>query len=207
MITYEEQLDANLDWALTEGSMHFENNNAVHKTLRKITQRLEEIGVPYAVVGGMAMFFHGYRRFTEDVDLLVTPEGLVEIHRRLEDSGYVAGQSGKKQLRDAEFGVRVDFLVTGGYPGDGKPKSVSFPDPLACREEIDGVQCLTLSKLIELKLASGISNKGRLKDLGDAQEMIRSLVLDEELVEQLDPLVQPIYLELFREVRDASPEP
>ncbi len=89
MITYEQRLNHNLDWALREGSMHFEKDSAVHKTLRKITRRLEELGIPYAVVGGMAMFFHGYRRFTEDVDLLVTRDGLVEIHRRLEGLGYV----------------------------------------------------------------------------------------------------------------------
>ena len=52
--------------------MHFDKENAVHKTLRKITTRLGDLGIPYALVGGMAMFFHGYRRFTEDVDLLVT---------------------------------------------------------------------------------------------------------------------------------------
>jgi hypothetical protein len=35
------------------------------------------------------MFFHGYRRFTEDVDILVTAEGLEEIHRELEGKGYL----------------------------------------------------------------------------------------------------------------------
>src|SRR5437667_10002378 len=89
MVTYVALLDGDLEWALREGSMHFEENNAVHKALRKIAARLEGLGIPYAVVGGMAMFFHGYRRFTEAVDLLVTPEGLQDIHRRLEGLGYV----------------------------------------------------------------------------------------------------------------------
>ena len=75
MIAYEQLLSRNMDW-LREGSMHFEKDSSVHKTLRKIVKRLEQLQVPYAVVGGMAMFFHGYRRFTEDVDILVTAEGL-----------------------------------------------------------------------------------------------------------------------------------
>ena len=54
MITYEQRLDSDLDYALREGSMHFEENNAVHKTLRGITSRLNDLGIPYAVVGGMA---------------------------------------------------------------------------------------------------------------------------------------------------------
>ena len=66
MIAYEKKLDADLDWALREGSLHFEEKNAVHETLRRITKRLSELGVPYAVVGGMAMFAHGYRRITDD---------------------------------------------------------------------------------------------------------------------------------------------
>src|SRR5271165_6968712 len=120
MPTYEELLDRNLEWALREGSMHFENESAVHKTLRKITRRLDELDIPYVLVGGMAMFFHGYRRFTEDVDILVTREGLAKIHQQLEGLGYVPPFEGSKHLRDAESGVRIEFLVTGDYPGDGK---------------------------------------------------------------------------------------
>ena len=87
--TYEDRLNASLDWALREGSMHFEEKSAVHQTLRKIARRLEQLKIPYAVVGGMALFLHGYRRFTEGVDILVTPEGLAAIHQKLEGTGYL----------------------------------------------------------------------------------------------------------------------
>ena len=176
MVKYEQLLDRNFDWALREGSMHFEKDSAVHKTLRKIVRRLEELGISYAIVGGMAMFFHGYRRFPEDVDILVTPEGLKEVHRQLEGLGYVPPFMGSKQLRDAEYGVRVEFLVSGQYPGDGKPKPVAFPDPEESSIEIDGIRFLQLAKLIELKLASGTA-PGRRKDLADVQELIRTLDL------------------------------
>src|SRR5258708_1578343 len=33
MLTYEQLLDRDPGWALREGSMHFENDSAVHKTL------------------------------------------------------------------------------------------------------------------------------------------------------------------------------
>src|SRR5207247_2654039 len=67
--TYEVRLDANRRWALSEGSRHFEENSSVFKALRRITARLEDLGISYAVVGGMALFRHGLRRFTEDVDI------------------------------------------------------------------------------------------------------------------------------------------
>jgi hypothetical protein len=207
MRTYEQQLDRDLQWALKEGGMHFEKESAVHKALRKITQRLDALGIPYVVVGGMAMFFHGYRRFTEDVDLLVTREGLKEIHRQLEGLGYIPPFQGSKHLRDVENGVRIEFLTTGDYPGDGKPKPVAFPDPSEASIVLDGIPCLQLPKLVELKLASGMTNPGRLDDLGDVQKMIRVLDLPADLATQLNPFVQEKYRELWDAVHNNPREP
>ena len=75
MIAYEQRLKQERRWGFHEGSMHFEKESAVHKSLERIVRRLEELNIPYAVVGAMAMFFHGYERFTADVDLLVTRRG------------------------------------------------------------------------------------------------------------------------------------
>lgn len=188
--------------------MHFEKGSAVHKTLEKITRRLDQLGIPYAVAGAMALFCHGLRRFTEDVDLLVTPQDLKEIHSRLEGLGYVPLFVGSKNLRDAEFGVRVEFLTTGDYPGDGKPKPVAFPDPRDVAAPIEGVQCLRLPTLIELKLASGMTNPGRLKDLADVQELIRVLHLPrDEMATELNPFVQHKYRELWDALQAAPPGP
>src|SRR5438270_2238375 len=129
MITYEQRLNERKDWALKQGSMHFEERSAVFDSLRKIARRLDELGIPYAIAGGMAMYSHGFRRFTEDVDILVMPEGLKEVHAKLGGLGYVPPFKDSKQLRDTETGVRIEFLVSGQFPGDGKPKPVAFPDP------------------------------------------------------------------------------
>jgi hypothetical protein len=151
----------------------------------------------------MAMFYHGFRRFTEDVDILVTPAGLNEIHRRLDGLGRIPPFQGSKNLRDAESGVKVEFLVTGEYPGDGKPKPVAFPDPEAVAVEVAGVRCAGVPTLVQLKLASGISSTDRLKDLADVQELIRHLQLPRSLAEQLDPFVRAKYEELWDGVQRA----
>jgi hypothetical protein len=197
MIVYEQILDHDARRALLEGSRHFEKGSAVHETLRKITRRLDELGIPYALAGSMAMFLHGYRRFTEDVDILVTRESLKKIHDELEGRGYLPPFAGCKHLRDSEYGVRVVFLVTGDYPGDGKPKPVAFPDPAAVSVEIDNIRLLNLEKLIELKLASGMTNPLRLKDIVDVQELIRILKLPAEFADHLDPFVRDKYHELW----------
>jgi hypothetical protein len=205
MIAYETQLNQNFRWALQEGSMHFEEASAVHRTLRRVAQRLDELGVPYAVAGGMALFLHGFRRFTEDVDILVTKDGLRLIHERMEGLGYVAPFQGSKNLRDADTGVRIEFLVAGEYPGDGKPKSVAFPDPAAVGVERDGIRYLSLPKLIELKLASGLTNPLRLKDIVDVQELIRLLKLPPAFADSLDPSVRAKFLELWTVIQQ-NPE-
>src|SRR5688572_12433693 len=112
---YEQDLDQDFELALREASMFFDEKDKVHSTLRQITQTLNESNIPYAIVGGMAMFLHGYRRFTEDVDLLVTADNLKRIHEQLEGRGYLPPFTGSKQLRDTQNGVRIEFLVTGGF--------------------------------------------------------------------------------------------
>ena len=47
----------------------------------------------------------------------------------------------RKLLRDAQLGVRIEFIVTGQYPGDGKPKPVAFPQPEDVSVEQDGISC------------------------------------------------------------------
>ncbi len=205
MLTYESQLNSDLRWAIEEGSMHFEGNSAVHKTMRRIAQRLDELGIDYAIVGGMAMYLHGFRRFTEDVDILVTPESLKRIHDEIEGRGFVRPFEKSKNLRDSETRVRIEFLVKGQYPGTGKPGPVSFPDPRDVTQVLDGLRVVNLPKLMELKLASS-RGVGRRKDLGDAQEMIRVLQLPLEFREQLDPSLRELYAELWRELDDASRE-
>ncbi len=139
MTPYELLLDADPAWAMSEGSRHFEEGGAGQAALRKIAGRLRELKIPYAIAGGMALFAHGLRRFTEDVDLLVTEESLKRIHRELEGSGYRPPFFGSKNLRDAESGVRVEFRVTGQFSGDGKPKPVAFPLPEPASFESNGI--------------------------------------------------------------------
>ncbi len=200
MVTYEGKLDSDPALAIREGGMHFEGESAVHKALRRITSRLDELGIPYALAGGMALFFHGYRRFTEDIYLVVTAEGLKALQKALIGRGYRPAFQDGKNIRDTEHGIRIEFLITGQYPGDGRPKPVAFPAPGEASIEILGIKCLTLARVIELKLASGTA-PGRRKDLGDVQELIRILKLGADFVELIDESVRPLFLELWNDLK------
>jgi len=150
---------------------------------------------------------HGYIRATV-VDLLVTREGLQSIHANLDGRGYVPPFAGSRRLRDAETGVRVEFLLSGGFPGGGLPKPVSFPNPadVGIAIEKEGLKVLSLETLIELKLASGMSAGHRLKDLADVQQLIDVLKLPLDLAERLNSYVRAKYHELWTALREARPE-
>lgn len=190
--------------AVRELGRFFMKEGEVYQSLRRITAKLESLDIPYCVVGGMALVAHGYVRGTVDVDLLVTPEGLKATHEALDGLGYVPPFKGSKQLRDAENGVRVEFLVTGQFPGDGKPKPIAFPDPTQASVSIDGIRYLSLPTLVELKLASGLTNPQRLKDLVDVMELIRLLNLPSDFSQNLNPYVQPKFDELWQTVQTGS---
>jgi len=197
MIAYEQLLNSDFQLALREGDMFFQGEGAVQKTLQRISQRLTEIGVDYAILGGMALYSYGFRRYTEDVDVLVTPDGLAKLHDELDGLGYVRPFAASKNLRDAETGVRIDFLVSGQFPGGGKPGPVAFPRPSDVAVEQNGIRVVSLPKLVELKLASGQS-PNRLKDLGDVQELIQHLKLPLDLAEKLDPSLRDEFRRIWR---------
>jgi hypothetical protein len=181
-----------------EATRFFMGEADVQRALEKIARLLEEDGIPYAVIGAMALNAYGYRRVTVDVDVLLTREGLESFKSRHLGLGYMEKFSGSKGLRDTENGVTIDVVLTGEYPGDGLPKPVSFPDPAAAAVRGERVALLPLPRLVELKLASGMTAPHRLKDLADVLEVIRILELPAGLAGELDPFVRDKYRELWQ---------
>lgn len=68
------------------------------------------------------------------------------------------------------------------------------------RIEIDGIYYLRLETLIELKLASGMTNPGRLRDLADVQELNRTLSLPLSFAESLHPFVREKFNDLHASI-------
>lgn len=51
--------------------MFFEKRDKVHGALRRLVGKLEQAGLKYCIVGGLALSAHKYRRVTVDIDLLM----------------------------------------------------------------------------------------------------------------------------------------
>ena len=74
--------------AYQEGLRFFMGEGTINETLRRVARDLENRGIDYSVIGAVALNQHGYRRFTEDIDLLLTREGLERFQRELVGLGY-----------------------------------------------------------------------------------------------------------------------
>jgi hypothetical protein len=186
----------------------FMGTDPVHEALQKLARALDEVEVPYAIVGAMALNEYGYRRATTDVDVLLTAEGLARFKARWLGRGYVEKFPGSRGLRDTEHGITIDVLIAGDYPGDGKPKPVRFPDPGAVAVRGQRVALVPLATLVELKLASAMSTIHRAKDFGDVVELIKHAKLPRELAKELDASVRDRYLEMWDalQIPDQVPE-
>jgi len=198
-------LAGRVDEIYAEGLRYFMGEGTLNKTLSRLAHDLDEHGIDYVVIGAVALLAYGYPRFTEDIDLVMTREGLEKFHDELVGLGYAPAFSGaRKKLRSTTDGVSIEVMTTGEFPGDGKPKPISMPEPKEASVEIDGVNFVTLEKLIELKLASGISASDRLKDLADVQELIKLRKLDAHFAAELNPYVRAKFLELEEAVRKSE---
>ena len=188
-----------------EARRYFMGEGILNKTLARLSSDLDKRGIDYMVIGAVALLAHGYPRFTEDIDLVMTAEGLQKFHEELVGLGYTPAFPGaRKRLRSTTDNVSIEVMTTGEYPGDGKPKPVSMPEPTEASVQIDGINFVSLEKLVELKLASGISAADRLKDLADVQELIKIRKLDAEFGLKLDPYVRAKYFELEEAVRKSE---
>jgi hypothetical protein len=177
----------------------------VHHTLGKVTGILDREGISYALIGALALNEYGYQRTTVDVDLLLTAEGLAAFKAHHLGRGYLEKFPGSRGVKDTETGVIIDIVLSGDFPGDGKPKPVAFPDPSLAAIRGEKLSLLPLPLLLELKLASGMTAPHRLRDLADVIELIRAAQLSDHFRDQLNPYVRAKYTELWLAAQSVDP--
>jgi len=173
--------------------------------LYRLTRILESEGIPYAVIGALALNAYGYRRATVDVDIVLRDEDLQRFKGKYLGRGYAERVAGTGKLLDTECGVAVDVLSTGRFPGDGEPKPISFPDPATTAIRGERFALLPLPRFLELKLASGMTAPHRLHDLADVVDLVRSAHLPSSLADDLHPWVREKFLDLWRAAQGADP--
>jgi hypothetical protein len=106
----------------------------------------------------------------------------------------VAGRS--RRFIEPQTDVQFDLLITGLFPGSGKPGPIAFPDPAAVSQVINNLPYADLKTLIELKLAAH-----RYQDFGDVVNLISANNLDESFLPQLHESVRGDFIECLEEKR------
>lgn len=192
--------------ALEQLGAYFMGTSPLHTAARDISKHLEDAGIDYVIAGALCLNAHGVMRATEDIDIIVTREGLERFKAAWLGRGYVELRPGGKPVRDTVNGVKVDFLIAGDFPGDGKPKPVAFPIPSAVAEVVGELRVVALPRFIELKLASGISAPHRLQDLADVLRLIETRHLSRDVAAELDPFVRAKYDELWQTAQHPADE-
>ncbi len=139
------------------------------------------------VLGGIAVFLHGYRRTTEDVDLLAAAPR--ETAAALEKLGATWDERRREHVLD---GVPI-HLVTLDQAG-GPPQEVV---------QIEGVAAVSLRDLVRQKLRTGLDRPDRAQDLADVIELIRRVPLDKRFASRLPQALRVPFKKLVDVVRDA----
>ncbi len=175
-------------------------NESLWQTAAHCHEVLAAAQIPHAVLGGVGVCLHGYRRNTVDLDLLVRKADAAAARENLERQHYTWSE--KVQEFSSPAGVAIQFLLAGDRAGAGS--EVLLPDPGDARAvtEIEGLPVLRLSRLIESKIACGTGNRRRThKDFADVIELILQNRLGSSFARYLHKSLRATYRQLVRQSR------
>jgi hypothetical protein len=94
-------------------------------------------------------------------------------------------------------------MLAGDYPVTAE-KPVSFS--IRGRRRGAAFRLVSLTTLIELKIASGMTAPHRLKDLADVIELIRANALPDSYRDELNPYVRERFAELWQAAQTREAE-
>ena len=161
----------------------------VKDRLRRVTESLNQAGVPYALVGGnavqhwVAQIDESVVRNTRDVDIILNRQDLPRAIQALESAGFVYRRSaGVTMFLDgpaakARDAVHVVFA--------GEKVRDEYPEPVPAIDEyelIANVRTLPLEALVRMKLTSF-----RDKDRVHLRDMISVGLVDESWLDRFSP--------------------
>ncbi len=144
----------------------------LNQDFKEFIQSLNDNQVRYLVIGGYAVAFHGYPRYTKDIDIWVemSQENAANLIKALEQFGF-----GSLNLQVSDF-LDPDQVIQLGYPPSRidlltTPSGVTFETCFASRVEVPfedlTVNFIDLENLKQNKKASG-----RLQDLADLENLL-----------------------------------
>lgn len=180
-------------------------NESLWDVAARCNELLSGAGIAYSVCGGVAVCLHGYQRNTTDLDLVICAGDSDGVRQLLTDAGFVWDPD-RVEFRTAG-GIAVQLLLAGQKAGKGSEVSIAEPIGDINVEQIEGLSVVRLSRLIEMKIACGMSNLRRThKDFADVVELISIRNLDGSFARFLHKSLRPTFRELVRHAMTTDDE-
>jgi hypothetical protein len=143
----------------------------LEKDLREFIELLNALDVHYMVVGAFAVAYHGYPRYTGDIDLFIerTTENADKLMQVIQKFGFgdldLSVDDFLQEDQVIQLGIspnRIDLLTF--------LSGISFQEAWVTREhgEINGLNVLFISKEM---LKRNKAASGRIRDLADLEQL------------------------------------
>lgn len=131
--------------------------------------------VKYLVIGGYAVNFHGYPRYTKDIDfwIFLHPDNVQNLLKAIQAFGF-----GSLGLQESDF-LQPDNIIQLGYEPyridilmdlEGSSFDTCFANKIVFQHEQTNINFLSIEDLISIK-----QQAGRLQDLADAEKLTKIL--------------------------------
>jgi len=178
-------------------------NESLWETAVQCHELFQQAEIAYSICGGVAVCLHGYQRNTTDIDFIINTQDSEQVKELLIASGFEWDDI-EKEFRSSS-GIAVQFLIAGGKAGKGS--EVKIPEPIGELniEQREGLSVVKLSRLIEMKIASGTGSMRRThKDFADVVELIAIRNLDNSFARFLHKSLRKTFKELIRSAQSES---
>lgn len=155
---------------------------ATWEDVKRLARYFNEAGVEYAIIGGFALAAHGITRFTEDIDVLVSPSAdnsrrwIVALSRLPDGAARELEAAPDVFAGQKRYAIRVNDEITvdvlpsaAGHTWDNLQRHITEVD-------IDDVRVKVLDLEGLLKTKQGL----RPKDQADAEAITRALEMLKE---------------------------
>jgi hypothetical protein len=142
------------------------------------------------VLGGIAVYLHGYPRATTDLDLYTDDRQATA--RELEAAGARWDAGGREHILN-----EVPIHTVTPHDAGHVVEKTSI---------IDGVRVVSLKDLIVIKLLCGLGSVRRSKDVGDVVELIARVPLDKRFAAKLPAKLRATFKQLVDAVRAGETE-
>lgn len=144
----------------TKNIMKTVTESKIPSVLGILSERLNARGVPYAIIGAMALGLYGFPRYTSDIDLITDSRSWDDISRVMAKLGYECFQKTDAFAQfDSEMGVlgKIDFMLVNSRDGrDIIARRIIVNDDLLGAQPV-----IQPTDYIILKLMAIANNPGR----------------------------------------------